>query len=233
MQFIRAGLNGEIVGSKEVVTHQPASSSSVARKAQLEQQKLAAVQRKGMSFVRGRSGGMMFLPGGLTDEDLQLDPNGGDASPSEAQEDGVKAEIENVEEALKGWGRGLRTVPPGFSRGYKAPEKEAEDDEDGDALAVEGEDAAQGLVPAPQYQPSLAGPSLKISGAPDAQDTQPQSELDQELDELLPVERPHSGPSRQSAAQGLEKREWAHVVDATKRLANFDELVPDMAHKVS
>jgi antiviral helicase SKI2 len=30
----------------------------------------------------------------------------------------------------------------------------------------------------------------------------------------------------------IQKRDWAHVVDINKKMTNFHELVPDMAHKV-
>jgi hypothetical protein len=30
----------------------------------------------------------------------------------------------------------------------------------------------------------------------------------------------------------IQKRDWAHVIDVNTPLANFHELVPEMAHKV-
>ena len=59
------------------------------------------------------------------------------------------------------------------------------------------------------------------------------SYADASIDDLLPESKPHvpttAANSRRKAQ--LAKREWAHVVDANKGLANFDELVPDMAMK--
>lgn len=228
LKFVRAGLDGRVIGTKEVVTHQPASSSLKARKARLEQQKLNARQQKGMSFVRGRSGGAIFVPGGLEDEDLALD------APEPATEgEQAQTEIENVEEAIRGWGRGLRTKPPGFARGYQAPQEAGEEEEDEDEKAFQDDSrASQGLIAAPVYQASRNMPSLKVAGSVDAAEAAP-SQLDQELDELLPTEKPQVTARRQKGLQidASEKREWAHVLDANKRLANFNDLVPDMAHK--
>ncbi|CAO1630933.1 unnamed protein product [Parajaminaea phylloscopi] len=236
MRFVRAGLNGSIVGTREVVTHQPPTSSQAARKARLEQQKLTSQQRKGMSFVRGRSGGAMFVPGGLEDDDVLLQ---GHMDPAEEERDAadeVAREIDGVEEAIKGWGRGLRTKAPGLSRPFRSSNDTV--DEGSEPTLLDGSPDAElskGLVPAPVYQPQLNQLSLGIAGSAGAGTSNDPNKIgvDQELDDLLPTERPQAQPSRQRKGLGadVEKRDWAHVVDAHKRLANFDELVPDMAHK--
>lgn len=218
-----------------MVTHQPPSTSQAARKARLEQQKLAATQRKGMSFVRGRSGGAMFVPGGLDDDDLLLHGHT-EAQPSHQGE--LETEIDQVEEAIRGWGRGLRTKAPGLTRGFRAKgdDVEDEDEEETDPMdKVSDNPLSAGLIPAPVYQPSLNNPSLKISGNNDqANGSAPgHSGMNEELDELLPTEKPQAHSSRRNKPLGadVEKRDWAHVLDANKRLANFNQLVPDMAHK--
>ncbi|CAO1638166.1 unnamed protein product [Sympodiomycopsis kandeliae] len=232
MQFIHAGLSGRIIGSKEVVTHQQpvhTASTSLTRKSQIEDQKLKTKQRKGMSFVRGQTGGQMFMPGGLTDQDLQLEI---EPRKEEDQQDEVSKEMGQIEQDIKGWGRGIRTKPPGFERGFKAPrpEGDGDDDEEEEGLEDIGSDPSQGLVPAPAYQPSLRQPpSLTVSGQVQKEEQQT------ELDELLPTEKPQTGQltgkQREMSDDVANKREWAHVVDASKRLANFNELVPNMAHK--
>jgi antiviral helicase SKI2 len=58
------------------------------------------------SFVRGKSGYVPFWPGGL--DDVLMDP-----------------EDENN---LNGRHKGLRTVPPGFTRGLRLPGDESQDD---------------------------------------------------------------------------------------------------------
>jgi antiviral helicase SKI2 len=165
----------------------------------------------------------MFMPGGLDDDDLAIEPEG--------EIDGVEAEVKQVEAAIKDWGRGLRTIPPGFERGFKAPGEDDEDDEDEADLM--DDQASKGLVAAPVYQPSLKQPaSLKVSGAPEPASN---NEATDELDELLPTDKPHTGAAASSShskgRQDIEKREWAHVVDSSKRLANFDQLIPNPAHK--
>lgn len=227
LRFIRAGLGSNTIGAKEVVTHQPPSTSQAARKARLEAQKVNATQRKGMSFVRGRSGGAMFMPGGLDDDDLLIDAIKGEETE---ESEGVEREVEEVEEAIKGWGRGMRTKAPGLSRGFKADGDEDEDEED-DGADGAGMDIAKSLVPAPVYQPSLKS-SLRVAGSEADDAPQRNGQLDEELDELLPTEKPPAHSSRRTAKVDLEeKTEWAHVLDASKRLANFNDLVPDMAHK--
>ena len=51
-----------------------------------------------------------------------------------------------------------------------------------------------------------------------------------------PLQRSHLNPvtsaRRQSRRANVQKRDWAHEVDINKPMANFHELVPEMAHKV-
>ena len=61
------------------------------------------------SFVRGKSGHVPFWPGGL--DDLSADSSNGKSSR-----------------------KGLRTVPPGFSRGLRLPGEISDDD---DLLAID------------------------------------------------------------------------------------------------
>lgn len=236
LQFIHAGLSGSIIGSKEVITHQPTigSGATTSRKSQLEHQKLQASQRKGMNFVRGQTGGQMFMPGGLTDEDLLLDlrPEGQQEDEESGDAVAMQKEIDQMEQEIKGWGRGIRTKPPGFQRGFRAPNS-SQDDEAGEE--EDAPDPSSGLVPAPSYQPQLNKPSLTVAGQPQPA-VNGESAEQSELDELLPSEKPTTEGMKavSSAVNNLaqsEKRDWAHVVDASKRLANFNELVPNMAHK--
>jgi antiviral helicase SKI2 len=72
------------------------------------------------NFVRGKSGHLPFWPGGLD-------------GPSENAEE---------EMGIPSGERGLRTVPPGFSRGLRLPEDEIADD---DLLNLE--EFSEGSVP--------------------------------------------------------------------------------------
>lgn len=237
LRFVRAGLQGGIIGTKEVVMHQPLSTSQAARKARLEQQKLEATQRKGMSFIRGRSGGAIFVPGGLAEDDLLLQGRSDPEARGEGDYD-ITKEVEEVEEAIRDWGRGLRTKAPGLSRAFQRSKGDGHDDDDDQAEMIEELDEnslSRGLKPAPVYQPSLDKLSFGMTGTDSEQTLADPSRagINEELDELLPTQSPqaHHAWNRPRAGPDIEKREWAYVLDANKRLANFNELVPDMAHK--
>jgi len=44
--------------------------------------------------------------------------------------------------------------------------------------------------------------------------------------------KPIGSPKRRARRPVVQKRDWAHVIDVNTPLANFHELVPEMAHKV-
>ncbi|KAH8119970.1 antiviral helicase [Phellopilus nigrolimitatus] len=148
------------------------------------------------SFVRGKSGHVPFWPGGL---DEVLNPQG--ASISDA--------------------KGLRTIPPGLSRGLRLGGEDTAYDE---ISTMEPED---GGAEKPMGDNRL-GP---FYGEEDPEVLPGTSEIDG----LLPTSRtqlrpvvPQSRPLRRAA---IQKREWAHVVDVKKPMTNFRELVPEMAHE--
>ncbi|EPQ26088.1 uncharacterized protein PFL1_06296 [Pseudozyma flocculosa PF-1] len=227
LDFVRAGLEGRIVGYKEL-SHprdpllDPRNSTSLARK-----------PATATNFVRGKSAFVPFAPGGLEDEVIA--PH----DPQEADER-IETEVQQMEDALRS-GRGLRDHAPGLSRPYEDPEASAADDGDDDDDVEIGEvDAITGMTPLPIYRPSNeAGPS-RLSSALSSSSSQQQQpgahgssaagrEQDAELDELLPMERPR--PLLQKRAAKVDaKRDWAHVVDVNQSLTNFKELVPEMAH---
>lgn len=60
-------------------------------------------------------------------------------------------------------------------------------------------------------------------------------ELDSAIDRLLPAKKLTKAPAASTAARRrpvVAKRDWAHVVDVNREIANFRELVPDMAREV-
>ncbi|KAJ7508688.1 ATP-dependent RNA helicase [Mycena galericulata] len=148
------------------------------------------------NFVRGRSGYVPFWPGGL--EDAAISTSSGSQS--------------------KG---GLKTIPPGFTRGLRL----AEDGEDGlldldnvrDAIPVEEDELT---ADADAYFDEVQETATTGTG--------------NEIDELLPTTRSHLKPiktNRRRAPRIIQKRDWAHVIDVNTPLTNFHELVPEMAHK--
>ncbi|KAF7302620.1 ATP-dependent RNA helicase [Mycena chlorophos] len=146
------------------------------------------------NFVRGRSGHVPFWPGGL--------------------EDVV------VAETTASSSKGLKTIPPGFTRGLMLPD---EVDESLLDLGIDGEPdddddiAADGDAFFEEEQPEAPLPS----GAND-------------VDDLLPTTRSHLKPVKPASRRPkriIQKRDWAHVIDVNTPLSNFHELVPEMAHK--
>lgn len=94
LSFVRAGLDGRVVGYAETPNHPPPSG--------LTSTSLDRVPAPTKSFVRGKPGNVPFWPGGL--EDPIVESSNGIASGSKA--------------------KGLRIAPPGFSRGLRFPGEE-------------------------------------------------------------------------------------------------------------
>ncbi|KAJ4485612.1 antiviral helicase [Lentinula aciculospora] len=151
------------------------------------------------NFVRGKSGYVPFWPGGL---DVQADPV-------------ISLELSDSQ-------KGLKILPPGFTRGLHLPG----DDPVDDLLALD----------------DLHGSSLQTDGqnatlrSVFALDEEPQATLNEsaEIDDLLPTSRSNLNPVKslkRPKNPNLQKRDWAHVIDVRTPFSNFHELVPDMAHQ--
>ncbi|KAG1774053.1 ATP-dependent RNA helicase [Suillus placidus] len=148
------------------------------------------------NFVRGKSGYVPFKPGGLDDVIL-------------AAKQTTAAPI-----------KGLRTIPPGFSRGLRLSGDDLEDE------------ALTALDDTADYNKDKHINESRVLD--DESDLLPNGDTFGEIDELLPTTRTHLRPStapRRTRKPNVTKRDWAHVVDINKPMTNFHELVPDMAHK--
>ncbi|KAG6911376.1 hypothetical protein DXG01_001047 [Tephrocybe rancida] len=150
------------------------------------------------TFVRGKSGYVPFWPGGLEDPLVKSDD-------SSSEDKGA---------------RGLRTIPPGLSRGLRLPGEEIEDE---DLIALNDLEASRpkNYTFAEDGNSALERDEIVASGA-------------SEIDELLPTTTTHlkpSKPQRRLKRANIQKRDWAHVIDVNTPLSNFHELVPEMAHK--
>ncbi|KAJ6520244.1 ATP-dependent RNA helicase [Mycena sanguinolenta] len=148
------------------------------------------------NFVRGRSGYVPFWPGGLEDPAIS----------------------ENLQSRSKA---GLKTIPPGFTRGLNSTE-----DADESLLALDSV-----REPGPIGEDELAADADAFFD--EVQDAAFTNTGD-EIDKLLPTTRSHLKPvktSRRRAQRIVQKRDWAHVIDVNTPLTNFHELVPEMAHK--
>jgi antiviral helicase SKI2 len=209
-RFTREGLEGRVTGYTEVTV--PALSATAKNSTSMSRR-----PANRSDFVRGAAGYFPFAPGGL---------DGVDAI--QAYEDDITAREEagNTKKPSGlnriinlGDGGGLLHIAPGFTRGLKFDadtndiEKTLNEDDLDNAKTIKGE---QNGIATDVESPA------EINADDD-------EEIN--LEELLPVEFPSLAPHGQlKASTARDKgREWAHVVDVTKEIPNFRELVPDMA----
>ncbi|KIJ66348.1 hypothetical protein HYDPIDRAFT_86124 [Hydnomerulius pinastri MD-312] len=193
LSFVRAGLDGRVTGYAETVNPRVATA--------LTSTSMDRAPAPTANFVRGKSGYVPFQPGGLDDVLLSSTQNG---APEEST-------------------KGLRTIPPGFSRGLRLPGEELEDeslaelDESFSSKRTNG-DMGEAIHAAEHEEHEF---DLPIGGQ------------FAEVDELLPTTRTHLRPTkaRRTKPAKVVKRDWAHEVDIHKPMTNFRELVPEMAHK--
>ncbi|KZT27539.1 antiviral helicase [Neolentinus lepideus HHB14362 ss-1] len=199
VSFVRAGLDGRVTGYTEAPTTRLSTG--------LTSTSLERAPAPSKSFVRGKSGYVPFWPGGL-DEALK-----------------ESSDVIELDKSVKG----LRTIPPGFTRGLRLPGDEPEDEILGDL--GEREDDIEGLIE------NGIKPESFIEEQDDLNETNGFAEHVMEIDDLLPMTRTTLNPLSSSSSRRrikhakIEKREWAHVVDVNKPMTNFHELVPEMAHK--
>ncbi|KAI9570217.1 ATP-dependent RNA helicase [Boletus coccyginus] len=189
--FVRSGLDGRVTGYAETPNARVATA--------LTSTSMDRAPGPTSAFVRGKSGYVPFRPGGLDEVLLS------------------SAQIGISEDSAKG----LRTIPPGFSRGLRLAGEEPEDET---LTALEESlPSAEGVLDRESHPAEEQEPEIELrSGS-----------LIAEVDELLPTTRSHLRPTktRRTRPAKIVKREWAHVVDINKPMTNFHELVPAMAHK--
>ncbi|KAG2022761.1 translation repressor [Coprinopsis cinerea AmutBmut pab1-1] len=119
VSLVRAGIEGRVVGYTE--------TSTVKKTSGLSSTSLDRAPAPSKNFVRGKSGYVPFLPGGLDDLPLESLSNAS-IDPST---------------------RGLRTVAPGVSRGLRLPGEDIPDDllnlEDEESTIPEDQDQDRGV----------------------------------------------------------------------------------------
>ncbi|KAI0783389.1 antiviral helicase [Abortiporus biennis] len=192
LAFVRSGLHGRVVGYKEVSNPKQTSG--------LTSTSLERAPGPSNNFVRGKSGYVPFWPGGMDDIIKE------------------SATIVDLDDSSQG----LRSIPPGFTRGLKFP----------------GDDADEEFLPR-KLHPKTEDGDIKadqdISQNPELEDiVEISADGAFNIDSLLPSSTSHLKPvtpQRRIRRGQVQKREWAHVVDINKPMTNFHELVPEMAHK--
>ncbi|TNY19936.1 translation repressor [Rhodotorula diobovata] len=227
LEFISTGLAGDITGYRETTS----SSAQLARTATNS----TALDRKPAtyqgSFVRGKSSYFPFRPGGLgevvVDDDEQDGVAGGEGALGGA--------AEKLEKAFeKGYG-GIRTIPPGFTRGLDFGPVAAEDPASGALLEEEVEEVEVKPIYRPMLELANEGRAraARHARAQNGRATEQPPQLDSSIEELLPTRRLVKAPAAASTRRRpvVAKRDWAHVVDVNREIVNFRELVPDMARE--
>ncbi|KAK4703557.1 antiviral helicase SKI2, partial [Phenoliferia sp. Uapishka_3] len=211
LSFNATGLNGTITSYSETSTsHSTSQPKTALNSTSLDR----APSSYTSSFVRGKSTYFPFRPGGLGVADL-------------AEEDGDEVGVtDRMEKAFEKGSGGIRTIPPGFTRGLDFGPQMGEWEE---------EEVAEEVVP--MYRPMgevVSDGRTKVGTlhgrkAP----ARPAPVLDSSIEELLPTRRLEKTTTTTSTRRRpiVAKRDWAHVVDVNREITNFKELVPDMARE--
>lgn len=169
----------------------------------------------------------------------------------------------NSEYKLDGEPQGLRTVPPGFTRGLRLEGDESQNDILATLDEIPITRTNQGIEEV-SYICTFVPPFRLIASNPLKQRDEvtlnkdngfgvPSPGKASDLDDLLPTtvrhlkheastftesaQRTHLNPmtsiGRRPRRTKIQKRDWAHVIDVKKPMTNFHELVPEMAHKAN
>ncbi|EMC93030.1 hypothetical protein BAUCODRAFT_37952 [Baudoinia panamericana UAMH 10762] len=215
IRFTREGLEGRVTGYREVTV--PANSATAKNSTSLLRKPANRAD-----FVRGAAGFYPFAPGGLDAVEATA------AYEDELLEQGRNAaggaKVNKLDRVIDFAAEGgLLEVPPGFSRGLRAPEKSVQDQE----AAQEVEDVLQQSSDQPQALANGIENDLTNGENHEGDEL----EAEEEVDALLPIEFPALAPHGPLAIARNKHggREWAHMVDINRDISNFKELVPEMA----
>ena len=222
-RFTREGLEGRVTGYREVTV--PANSATAKNSTSLLRKPANRAD-----FVRGAAGFFPFAPGGLEGVQAVADLED-QVLLSKKQVNGTKGSALDRVIGL-GSDSGLLEVAPGFSRGLDFSRAHPEINGDGarqveEALVEEPEEA---ITDSDSGGAHVNGqtPGLLHADEPDTSDGS-----EDDIDSLLPVEFPALEPHGLLTASSTKRpgREWAHMVDVNRHIANFHELVPEMARE--
>ncbi|GAA5998152.1 hypothetical protein JCM5350_004109 [Sporobolomyces pararoseus] len=173
------------------------------------------------SFIKGKISYFPFRPGGLGD--IMLD--------DELDEGGeLDQATQGLEKAFEKGRGGIRTIPPGFTRGLDfGPQSDSP--QDGALLEEEVEQVEIQSIYRPMFDVKSDGRIQNENGSSGRQ----APKLDNSIEELLPTRKLVKAPTSTAAVSRrrpvVAKKDWAHVVDVNREIVNFRELVPDMARE--
>lgn len=214
-------MDGKVSGYREVTV--PANSKTAKNSTSFLRK---PVDRA--NFVRGAAGFLPFVPAGL--DAIQETASFEDALLSEGQPHSlVKKSLDRVIEF--GTQGGLLQVPPGFTRGLQSGNEFVAINEEVSREIEETLGRATDISLHDNHNPQTH--LIRCPGKY-ADETCPDSsggEELEELDTLLPVEflafEPRVPlPLSRAKTNG---KQWAHMVDVNREIADFKVLVPDMA----
>ncbi|KAK2741567.1 hypothetical protein FQN57_005550 [Myotisia sp. PD_48] len=223
-RFTRLGLEGRVSGYHEITI--PADRATAKNSTSLRRKPAAHAE-----FVRGAAGFFPFAPGGL-ETAASISPLGFEDSQLDQELSSVPAKLSSGLDKIINFGSsgGLLETPPGFSRGLEFNAK-VDTNIQSDTHTVEE---------ALKYDESQVDsvPKVSVSETSSGIETQEldeglESEDEEDLDNLLPVEYPALEPRGQLVPSSSKnaRKEWAHVVDINKEITNFYDLVPEMARE--
>lgn len=203
IQFKRTGLEGKVVGYEECTLRQLSKDANSKNSLSLKRE-----TGSHMDFVRGRAGFMPFAPGGV-----EIDEQTNEADRYYLHRDA----------------QGIFDVPPGLSRGMDTSESASISNEESKELNDKADkevDEDQGDEEEEDDSPSvLANSKNHINSS-----VEKNVELSA-VDELLPAELSFGRTKSvfMDASAASRAKEWAHLVDVSKEITNFEELVPTPA----
>ena len=177
-------------------------------------------------FVRGAAGFFPFAPGGLDGVTAVA------ALEDQAIQDGQRYDGDSSSKLDRvidfGSKEGLLEIPPGFTRGLDFTKAKSKFGANSEKQIEE----SLGEAPEDENASREHGDSAQDGANPAKEGSEDSSEEEiEDIDSLLPVEFPALEPHRILAASSAKRRgrEWAHMVDVRREIANFGELVPEMA----
>ncbi|KAF8592772.1 antiviral helicase [Ramaria rubella] len=199
VELVRTGLEGHLTGYTEVRTPKLATG--------LTSTSLTRPPTSARAFVRGKSGNSPFFPGGLEDV----------VGAGGLENNGRVRSFQS-----QGGSPKLRSVAPGLPRGLRIPGGSLETDGDGTDINF-GANMGMGMG---IYEGGHS--ALEVCSELNQAFTPPSYS---DVDDLLPLSRKYlmssntSLPRAQQLRQRqLQKRDWAHVVDITKPMPEYELL---------
>ena len=215
-------MEGKVTGYKEVTI----SAKSANAKNSIS---LLRKPANRADFVRGAAGFFPFAPGGL-DGIQEVAALEDEVIQGGQRLNGLKkSSLDRVIEF--GSEGGLLEIPPGFTRGldFEKPSIQIGDEVSRQIEEILGEDPIDS--PFDGLDQETGRDEILGEHLDKTHRNRPTDEGNEDIDSLLPMEFPAFEPRGLLATSTAKRagKKWAHMVDVKKDIANFRELVPDMA----